>query len=100
MCPPSIVRRVVRPAILIIKAEKIAVRTVSRNICSLRIAFLILIDPLSVHPFIKGTAVIKHSVKDNLHASLVNLLCQLCKQLVAGFQISFVCYTADIFPCM
>ena len=31
------------------------------------IAILILIDTFCVHPFIKGTAVIKYTVKDNSH---------------------------------
>ena len=48
----------------------------------------VLVNTLSVHPFIKRTAVIEHAVQNDLHASGVRLFDHPGKKLVAGLQIS------------
>src|SRR5699024_8294293 len=53
MSPPTVVELVIGPAILIVKAEKSTVRTVLRYISPLLISCLILVNLLSVQPFIK-----------------------------------------------
>ena len=100
VCPPSIISRIVWPFIRIIKGEEISVWTVSGNISSFRISLLVLINALSVHPFIKRTAVVEYTIQNDLHSSSVDLCCQFGKQFVAGLQILLVCDTFDIFPCM
>ena len=98
--PPSIVRRVIRPSVLVIEMKEGAIRAVCRNISTRCIAFLSFIDPLTIHPFIKGATVIKYSVQDHLHASLMKLLHQLRKKLITRLQILLVGNSFDIFGCM
>ena len=100
MSPPSIVIRIVWPCILIVEFEKITVRTVCGNICSFFISWLILINPLTIQPLVKGTAVIKHTVQNDLHPPTVYLFHKFCKKTVAGFQIFLICHTTDVFCCM
>ena len=100
MSPPSIVIRVVRPCLVVIEFEKTAIRTVCGNISSRFIPFLILINLLTVHPFIKGTAVVEHTVQDHFHAPAVNFFNQLNKKSVAGLQVCFVGYSFDVFRSM
>ena len=72
------------------EVEEIMIRAVFTDKCPLRIIRLVLIDPLPVHPFIEGTAVVKYTVKDNPHASLMHLFHQTRKELIAGLQIANV----------
>ena len=97
MSPPSIIGRIVRPAVLVIEIKVIPIWTVCRNIRSLWISLLVLIDPLSVHPFVKRSTMVKHTIQDYFHASLMDFLHKLCKQLIAGFQVFLIRDTFDKF---
>ena len=95
MGPPAIVGWVIRPAVLIIEIKIVSVGAVCRNISTLWISLLVLIDPLSVHPFIERATVIKYTIQDHLHAAFMNLIYQMGKQFIAGFQILLICHTLD-----
>ena len=61
----------------------IPVRTVCADISTLVIAFRILVNTFSIHPFIKGSAVVEHTVQYDSHASAMRLCHYLGKHLVA-----------------
>ena len=96
MPPPAVIEFIVRPAVFVMELEKVMIRTVTADKRTLFISRLILLDPFPVQPFVKGSAVVKYTVQDHFHASLVDLLHQLDKQLIAGFQILFVGHTVNI----
>ena len=96
MSPPSVIGIVIGPCCLIVEIKVIPIRAVSTDIGTLVISFRILIDALSVHPFIKGTTVIEHAIQNDSHVSAVCLCHHLSKQLVAGFQIRLVSHTVDV----
>ena len=62
MSPPAIIRTVIRPLVWVIKMEIITIWTVSGNISPFWITLKVLIDTLSVHPFIERTAVVEYAV--------------------------------------
>ena len=62
MPPPSVIAPVIGPCIFIIKLEIIVIRAFPAYMCAFFIAFGIFINPFLVHPFIKGTAVVKYAV--------------------------------------
>ena len=96
MAPPAVIKLIIRPFMLVVEMEKGTVGTVRTDIRSRLISRLFLIDPLPVHPFIKGSAMIKYPVQNNLHPPAVSLLHQLNKKLIAGFQVFLSGYTIDI----
>ena len=96
MGPPAVIGWIIRPAVLILEAEERTVRAVRRNIGPLFVAFLIFVDPFSVHPFIKGSAMVKYPIQDHFHPSPVDLLHKLLEKFIAGIQIPLVGHTADI----
>ena len=100
MSPPSIIGRIVRPAVLVIEIKVIPIWTVCRNIRSLWISLLVLIDPLSVHPFVKRSTMVKHTIQDYFHASLMDFLHKLCKQFITCLQIPLIGHTLNKFPGM
>ena len=81
MPPPPVIIGIIRPFLFSVLQEMkiITVRTARSYIRARLIILLVLIDPLPVHPFIKGTAVIKHTVQNDLHPASVKLLNQLNK---------------------
>ena len=83
MSPPSVIGIVIGPCCLIVEIKVIPIRAVSTDIGTLVISFRILIDALSVHPFVKGSAVVEHTVQYDSHASAVRLCYYLGKHLVA-----------------
>ena len=95
MSPPAIIILIIRP-IFWKELEKTAIRTLLIHISSRFIVFLTLIDPLSIHPLIEGTAMVKNTVQDNFHTPSMNFFYKLYKKFIAGFQIFFVRNTADI----
>ena len=97
MGPPPVIGSIVRPPVLVAEIKIGPVGTVRSHISARRVSFLALVDPLSVHPFIKGSAVIEYSVQNDPHTSSVDLLHQFCEETVAFLQISPVCHPADIF---
>ena len=100
MGPPAVVGWIIGPAVLILEAEERTIRAVRRNIGPLFVAFLIFVDPFPVHPFIKGSAMVKYPIQDHFHSSSVNFLHKLLKKLITGLQIPFIGHTADIFKGM
>ena len=100
MSPPAIVVIVIRPRILIIEFKEMAVWAVCIDKCTFFIAILILIDTFCVHPFIKGTAVIKYTVKDNSHPFFMHFFYEMNEKLVTCLKIAFVCDTGNIFTCV
>ena len=90
MPPPPVIAAIVGPCFIpvIKEVEKLSVWTVSAHISALRIFRLLLIDPLSVHPFIKGTAVIEYSVQYHPHSPLVHLFYKAGEQFITGLQIT------------
>ena len=40
-----------------------------------------------IQPLIERTTVVKHTIYNNLHASCMNLLHNLCKKFIAGFKV-------------
>ena len=98
MTPPAVVRPVSWPCFItvVVKLEKAVVRAVLGKICSRLIISGTLVNLLLIQPFIKGTAVVKHTIQDHLHSPSVDLLNQLRKQGVAGFQIFSGCRTGHI----
>ena len=96
MSPPSIIKLIIWPVMLIVKLEERMVRTVCRNISSLRISLLLLVNPFSVQPFIKRATMVKYTIQNNLHTSFMNLFYQFNKKCVAGFQILFICHPVNI----
>ena len=99
MSPPAIIVIIVRPHIFI-KPEESPVRTVCGYISSFFITLGILINALSVKPFIERTTVIENSVENNFHAPFVNFLDKLSKKTVARLKVFFVCNPAHIFCCI
>ena len=97
MRPPSIISRIIRPAILIMKIKEIAIRTVCRYISSRCITFLSFIYSFSVHPLIKRSTMAEYSIQNNLHATFVQFFHKLCKHLITCLQIALICHTPDIF---
>ena len=100
MSPPAIVEFVIGPVVLIVEFKEAPIRTVRRNICSFLIILRCLIQPLPIQPFIKGTAVIKHTVQNNFHTPAVNLFHKSGKKSIAGLQILFVHHPLNIFAGM
>ena len=74
-----------------------AVRAVRTHIGPLRIVRLGFIDPLPIQPFVKGSAVVEHTVQDHLHPPLVHLFHQPDEKFIAGFQIPDVSGSLLIF---
>ena len=74
-----------------------AVRAVRTHIGALRILRLRFIDPLPVQPFVKGSAVIEHTVQDHLHPALVHLFHKPDEKLVARLQIPDISGTLLVF---
>ena len=95
MVPPSRIMGIVRPRLLS-KVKEVPIRAALRHIGSLCIARCILVNPLSVQPFMKGTAMIKHAVQNHLHPATVNLFHQSRKKGIAGIQILLLADAADI----
>ena len=64
MPPPSVIGAVVRPCFItvVMKMEKAVIRAVLGNIGPWLIITGTLIDLLCIQPFIKGSAVIEHTV--------------------------------------
>ena len=62
-----------------------------------RILRLRFIDPLPVQPFVKGSAVIEHTVQDHLHPALVHLFHKPDEKLVARLQIPDISGTLLVF---
>ena len=62
MPPPTIVGGIVRPYLFVIKLKERLIRTAPGYKCSLLVAFLILIDTLTIHPFVEGTAMVKYTI--------------------------------------
>ena len=96
MIPPAVVKRIVRPLMLIMELEKRTVRAVRRDISPGRVARLMLVDLFPVHPLVKGAAVIKHAVQNDPHPAFVHLLHQLNEQLIARCEILRICHTANV----
>ena len=90
MPPPSIIVRIIRPSILVAESEEMTIWAVCRNISSRFISILAFINSFSVYPFIKGTTVIKDTVQDNPHSSLMKFFHKFYKQRIAGFQILLI----------
>ena len=87
MAPPAVVGIVAGPCVILIELKKRMVRAVLRDV---RPSFIVaghLVKQFSVQPFVKGTAVIKHAVQDDLHPPAVNLSHKPCKKCVTGLQI-------------
>ena len=95
MPPPAIIIIIIRP-VFGIKFKEIPVWTVSRNICPGLIASFLGIQLLLVHPFIERAAVVKNSVKYNLHAPPVHFGNKCCKETVAGLQVSLISYAVPV----
>ena len=72
---------------LVIEVEEGMIRAVLGNIRTFLIPFLIFVNPLAVHPFIEGTAVIKHAVKNHADAPLMAFRYQLGKHFIGALQI-------------
>ena len=99
MSPPAIICTVIRPRMIIKKLKIIVIRTILTDIGALFISGRILINTLSVHPFIKGSAMIKHTIQNDLHATLMSLRHHLCKKLIAGFEIFLIGHAVNISGC-
>ena len=95
MAPPTVIMHIVRP-MSACKAKKIPIRALPGDIGALLIAILLLINPLSVHPFIEGTAVVKYSVKDHPHTPAVDLFYHLGKKCIAGLKIHLVRHSCNV----
>ena len=95
--PPAVIMIIVRP-LAARKPEILPVRTVLRNIGALFIALLLLVDLLSVHPFIEGPAVIEHPVQDHPHSLRVDRLHHLGKKGIARLQVDPVRHPGNIGP--
>ena len=87
--------RIVRP-LLLPELKESVVRTILRHISTLLIARRILVNTFSVQPLIEGTAVVKYTIQNDLHASAVYFLHKLSEKLITRLQILLICHTADI----
>ena len=96
MSPPAFIGLIVRPFVFF-KLKKCMIRTLFTHKSPLCIAFCILINTLSVQPFIKGPTVVKHTVQNHLHAALMRFFYYFYKKFIAGFQVLFVSNTMNIF---
>ena len=96
MPPPAVIERIIGPLMFICKMEERSVRTVGRHIGAFLISGLIFVDPLPVHPFVEGPAVIEHAVQDHSHAPSVTLLHKSLEDPVGVFQVFHAGHTADI----
>ena len=96
MSPPSVVTRVVGPAVVFVESEIILVRTVFGYECALFVTFLLFVNSLPVKPLVKRTAVVEHTVKNDFNATLVCFFDNLGKKFVARLEVLFVGYTVNI----
>ena len=97
MPPPAVISAVIRPFMIIIKAEIIMVGTFLCDISPFLITFHIFIDSFFVYPFIERTAMIEDAVQNHSDASSVRLFHHFGKKSVACLQIFFIGYTVNIF---
>ena len=100
MSPPSVITVVERPVAVIVKLEKIPVRTFVRYICSRRVAALMLVNQFRIQPLVKRTAMVKDSVDDNTDPFLVSRLNKSRKQQITGLQVFFIRRSGRILACV
>jgi len=94
MSPPSVIVPVIRP-VFTVEIKKVPIRTVAAHIRPFGIIRVLIVNMLTVHPFIKRTAVVKHAIENNLHAPAVDFLCQPGKKRITGFQIPAVRHSGN-----
>ena len=93
MSPPSVIGPVVRPGpvAVVMELEKAVIGAAFALIGPCLIVAGMLIDSLCVQPFVKGAAVIEHSVQNYPHPPLMDFLHKPGKKCIAGFQILLAC---------
>ena len=96
MPPPAVIRTVIWPSVIVMKLEIIMIFAVLRDIGAFFVSFRMFVDPLSIHPFIKGATVIEYSVQNNLHASSVRFFHYFRKKSIACLQIILIGYSVYI----
>ena len=97
MPPPALIGRIVRPCILILKPEISAVIAVFVDIRAILIHRILVVDLLSVHPFVERAAVVKHTIQNHADSARMCFLHKLYKQLVARLKILSGSHTLLIF---
>ena len=96
MVPPALVRGIVRPGILILKMKVPPVRAVCADVSPLLPFAGMLIDLLPVKPAVEGSAVVEHTVQDDLHATGMYLAYKIRKVRIRRLQVFLPCRPADI----
>ncbi len=96
MPPPSVIRMVIRPCFLFVEIKIIMVRAFPVHISPLFVPFRVLINPLSIHPLIKGTTMVKHAIQNDPHTPSMGFRHYFGKQFIACLQIRLVCNTVNI----
>ncbi len=96
MPPPAIITAVIRPTVLIVKLEEVAVWAVSRHISPGSISYLPLINQLFIQPFIKGTAMVEHSIQNYPHPTFMRLIHKPGKQRIACLKVPMIGNTFDV----